>query len=208
MLHSRRGPAYDLTPVVRPKIMSPLDTEFIILGGKSTPSSTDDMDRVSQSAAELQDWFDRIGYVRICNTQRRKREGQAYKKGYEVRFALDSRDAVREVQRLLTTVGLRPGKPYRKYDRIVLPVYGRASVEWFVKRLPKGSEQVRHGFAPDGTRLVRRQARKRLPRARQGDARLFDRVMRRVPDVRPLPGDEFPKRLSRPAARRKTSPRR
>lgn len=46
-------------------------------------------------------------------------------------------------------------------------------------------------------------------RGRRGDARLFDRILARVPDVTPVPGDELPppipqpnKRLQPPKARR------
>ena len=36
-------------------------------------------------------------------------------------------------------------------------------------------------------------------RSRRSDARMFDRVLARVPDVAPLPGDEWPGRLREPA---------
>ena len=49
-------------------------------------------------------------------------------------------------------------------------------------------------------------------RARRADPRLFDRVLRRVPDVPPVPGDELPVGKRRPslqpAARRRRRARR
>lgn len=96
-----------------------------------------DKAKASDVTAELLAWFGRGGYMRRCDPERRKREGQAYKKGYEVRFVLDSQQAVRQVRRLLLGAGFRPGRTFRKSNRIVLPVYGRATVEWFVKRLPR-----------------------------------------------------------------------
>ena len=125
---------------------------------------------VSDITAELLVWFERGGYIRRCDPQRRAREGERYKKGYEVRFVLDSEDALRVVRRLLTAAKLQPGKPFRKHQRIVQPVYGRTTVEWFLDQLSKGRERAKHGFGPDGRRLIRRSpisdenpARERLP---------------------------------------------
>ena len=125
---------------------------------------------VSDVMAELLVWFERGGYIRRCDSQRRAREGRGYKKGYEVRFVVDSEDELQVVRRLLTAAKLRPGKPFRKHQRMVQPVYGRATVEWFVNRLPKGRERAKCGFGPDGRRLIPRSrisdqgpARERLP---------------------------------------------
>lgn len=107
-------------------------------------------------AGELLRWFERCGYFRRCDPKRRAREGAAYKKGYEIRFVLDSEQAVQTVRQLLAAAGLTPGSPYRKSRRIILPVYGRKAVEWMTGLLPKGRERLRQGFAADGRRLVRR----------------------------------------------------
>jgi hypothetical protein len=108
------------------------------------------------TATLLLRWFERAGYVRTCDPERRLHEGQAYKKGYEVRFLLASRDEVREVRRLARAVGLRPGAAYAKHQRIVQPLYGATAVDWFVSRLPVGRERVAMGFSPRGRRIVRR----------------------------------------------------
>jgi hypothetical protein len=111
--------------------------------------------RAARLSAELADLFTRTGYVRRCDTKRRSRDGQCYKKGYEVRFLLASDREVREARRLLCAAGLRPGKVFRKHRRFVQPVYGRATVEAFISLLP-GRDQEARGFALDGRRLVRR----------------------------------------------------
>ena len=125
---------------------------------------------VSEAMAQLLVWFERRGYIRRYDPQRRAREGQGYKKGYEVRFVLDSEAALQEVRRLLTAAKLRPGKPFRKYHHFVQPVYGRATMEWFVERVSKGRERAKRGFGPDGRRILRRSrpseqspVRERLP---------------------------------------------
>ena len=112
--------------------------------------------KASEARAELLSWFERCGYIRRYNPERREREGQHYKKGYEVRFVLGSEGALQAVKRLLTAVKLRPGKPFHKHQRIVLPLYGRETVEWFVNLLSRGRERARLGFGPDGRRLTRR----------------------------------------------------
>lgn len=107
-------------------------------------------------ARALLRWFERVGYVRICDTDRRLEEGQAYKKGHEVRFLLSTRDQVREVRRLARAVGLQPGAPYAKHPRIVQPLYGFNALDWFLKRLPAGRARAAMGFSSRGQRTVRR----------------------------------------------------
>ena len=107
-------------------------------------------------SAELAGLFARTGHVRCCDAKRRARDGQSYKKGYEVRFLLASEREVREARRLLCAAGLQPGKVFRKHGGFVQPVYGRAAVESFISALPAGREREASGFSPDGRRLVRR----------------------------------------------------
>lgn len=54
-----------------------------------------------------------------------------YKKGYEVRFLVASKAEVRELRRCLAELGLKPGRPYAKESRWIVPVYGRRAVEIF-----------------------------------------------------------------------------
>jgi len=107
---------------------------------------------VLNAMTELLRWFERGGYLRCCDPQRRAREGDAYKKGYEVRFVLDSEKNLQEVRRLLAAAGIRPGKPFRKHQRYVQPVYGRSTVEWFVDRW----EMIWLGSHPQFLALIER----------------------------------------------------
>lgn len=113
-----------------------------------------------QPASELLDWFERTGYVRPHDSQRRIDEGQKYKKGYEVRFVLGSKSETRTVRRLLRSVGLHSGRPFDKHGRIVLPVYGEEALRWFLDRLPVGRERTALGFSASGRRAVRRPNRR------------------------------------------------
>lgn len=113
-------------------------------------------DLTPASVPALLEWFERSAYVRLCDLERRRRDGQAYKKGSEVRFVLASQVEVRAVRRLLHAVGLRPGKPFLKNNRIVQPVYGEPAVEWFLSRLPIGRDRATLGFSSCGQRTVRR----------------------------------------------------
>lgn len=112
--------------------------------------------KTPSTATELATLFARTGYVRRCDAKRRAREGQSYKKGYEVRFVLGSEHETRAVRHLLRAAGLRPGKPFRKHNRLIQPVYGRAAVDWFLAGLPSGRERLAVGFAADGRRVGRR----------------------------------------------------
>lgn len=80
----------------------------------------------------LRETYDRNGYVRRPDMDRRAEEGaQAYKKGWEVRLMAGSKAELEEVQRALKAVGLEPGAPFDKHAQTCQPVYGRDAVEWF-----------------------------------------------------------------------------
>lgn len=71
-------------------------------------------------------YFRRNGYVRVADLTRRKKEGaQRYKKGWEVRFVLDSEAEVREVREALRALEFKPGKVFLKSTKLVVPVYGK-----------------------------------------------------------------------------------
>ncbi|MFG0285249.1 MAG: hypothetical protein ACF8R7_12570 [Phycisphaerales bacterium JB039] len=68
--------------------------------------------------------------IRRPNPTRRKREThEEYKKGYEVRFSVASAAELRRLRRWLKGLGLRPGRPYDKANRKILPVYGKEAVD-------------------------------------------------------------------------------
>jgi hypothetical protein len=91
-------------------------------------------------------YFRRNGYVRRLNPLRRKREGQGYKKGDEVRLVAESYDELRAIRGLLRQAGFKVARPFRKARQWRQPVYGIDEVARFLK-------------------LVRRRRRKRTSRA-------------------------------------------
>jgi hypothetical protein len=85
----------------------------------------------------------RNAFVRYPNPERRK-EGQTYKKGYEIRLPLSSEDELRSVQKALADLGFSVGKPYKKHIQMVLPIYGRDQVYRFI-RLFRLSSRTKKG---------------------------------------------------------------
>jgi hypothetical protein len=75
--------------------------------------------------------FERNGYIRAPSDEQRQRLGEKYKKGWEVRLALHSREELSETRRLLGEVGIRAGKPYKKEKQWVQPIYGKNAVDIF-----------------------------------------------------------------------------
>jgi hypothetical protein len=80
----------------------------------------------------LRRFFRQGGYVRIVDKARRKKMGQLYKKGYEVRLVVKTRAELLQVRELLRQVGLNPATTSVKHNRIIQPIYGKAAVEWFL----------------------------------------------------------------------------
>jgi hypothetical protein len=71
-------------------------------------------------------------YARVPNQERREEGWSAYKKGYELRIVVKTQDDVKRVRRLLQDAGIHPGKPFRKAQQWVQPVYGRQAVNSLV----------------------------------------------------------------------------
>lgn len=80
---------------------------------------------------ELVRLFQDRGYMRVPDRRRREEEPVTYKKGYEIRFVTRSQKQLLLIRRLLRQVGLKPGKPFRKRDDWIQPVYGRQALEEF-----------------------------------------------------------------------------
>ncbi len=78
----------------------------------------------------LKQYFQQHGYVRRPDKERRKRVA-SYKKGWEVRLTVKTESELTLIRHWLEQVGLKPGKPYRKFKRIVQPIYGKVATEWF-----------------------------------------------------------------------------
>ena len=82
--------------------------------------------------AGLSALFERNGYVRLPNLDRRAATPREYKKGYEVRLVAGSVAELRAVRRLLRAAGFVPGRPFAKARQWRQPVYGRRPVARFL----------------------------------------------------------------------------
>ena len=86
----------------------------------------------SVSPVDLDMWrqcFSGRVQVRVPDLDRRKKVGsQRYKKGYEVRIVASSRDELARIAKLLRKARFKPGRPFSKGRRTILPVYGIEAV--------------------------------------------------------------------------------
>jgi len=93
--------------------------------GKLTSSKT-------TAARFLAGVFASSGYTRVPNAQRRKRENQRYKKGYEVRLRVNGKEELKQVRSCLEFVGLSPAKPYAHGRKFVQSVHGKEAMQAFI----------------------------------------------------------------------------
>jgi len=75
--------------------------------------------------------FHQRGYMREPSAVRRKRDGQKYKKGCEVRLVASSEEELAEIRRHLRKAGFNLARPYKKGTQIVQPVYGKRNMKRF-----------------------------------------------------------------------------
>ena len=74
------------------------------------------------------------GCVRQPNRKRQRRDGPTYKKGYEVRLAVETRGGAQRLAAQLRAAGLRAGRPYAHHSGFIVPIYGREAVEWYERQ--------------------------------------------------------------------------
>jgi hypothetical protein len=99
---------------------------------------------MKKSIAPLVKLFQLNGYVRVQNKARKQALGAKYRKGWEVRFVLNTPDEVEQLQQLLRDAGFRPGKPFKKHSRLVQPVYGKAVVDYFHPQMKRKRRKRAH----------------------------------------------------------------
>ncbi len=87
----------------------------------------------------LKDYLRANSYARVPDEDRQDEGWSSYKKGYELRIVVKTQTDVKNVKRLLADAKIKPGKPYRKAQQWVLPVYGKESVSQLVKLKPRSS---------------------------------------------------------------------
>ena len=81
--------------------------------------------------AALVELYQCNGYVRVPDDTRREEEPRTYKKGYEIRLLGNTQREIAAIRRLLRQVGLKGGKPFRKHNQWVQPVYGKQALDRF-----------------------------------------------------------------------------
>jgi hypothetical protein len=82
--------------------------------------------------AALKQLFREHGYLRVADLERRTELGsRVYKKGYEVRLVVSTRAELARVRRMLSQVGLKPGRPFKKGLQWIQPIYSMTAVKWF-----------------------------------------------------------------------------
>jgi hypothetical protein len=89
------------------------------------------------TATTLKDYVRANSYARVPDEERQEEGWSSYKKGYEMRIVVKSQAEVRNLKRLLSEEKIKPGKPYRKAQQWVLPVYGKEAVTHLVKLKPR-----------------------------------------------------------------------
>lgn len=80
---------------------------------------------------QLKYLFRRNGYLRLPNKTRRKKDGQKYKKGYEIRFVAKNEEELTKIRDLLSEAGFKTGRPFSNGTQLVQPVYGKKLYEKF-----------------------------------------------------------------------------
>ena len=99
----------------------------------------------------LQSLFERSGYIR---TKRETHAGTSHP-GFEIRLVVRDRAEERAAKTAMNELGLTPGRSFPKWDRYVIPFYGRRQVERFVETIqPNGKHSVRH-FVRGGNHRAR-----------------------------------------------------
>jgi hypothetical protein len=83
------------------------------------------------AAAALGAAFRRNGYIRYPNQDARRKRKTKYKKGWEVRLVVRTREETEQLRPLVAVAGFRAGKPFAKAKQWVLPVYGEAAASQF-----------------------------------------------------------------------------
>lgn len=90
---------------------------------------------LAQARSALIEFYNRNGYKRVPDRDRREEEPQDYKKGYEIRLVANTQRELRMIRQLLRQVELKGGNPFRKVNRWVQPIYGKEAMESFKKWL-------------------------------------------------------------------------
>lgn len=95
---------------------------------------------------QLTAFFDRNGYVRVPDSDRRADTPRSYKKGYEVRLVANSAAELRTIRRLLKAAGFPLASPFTHAKQWRQPLYGQEDVSRFLAMI--GRTPVKPPAAP------------------------------------------------------------
>lgn len=92
--------------------------------------------RQRQSAKRrLAAWFNEHGCTRSApDPKLRKEHSKTYKRGYEVRLSAHPEE-LSNLSALLHRTGFKPGTPFPKGNRFVVPLYGKEQVQRFLQMI-------------------------------------------------------------------------
>jgi hypothetical protein len=100
------------------------------------------MEAIPRSVVERLTWyFDRNGFVRRLDPERREKLGEEYHKGDEVRLVANSKVELNEIRRLLRAAGFKPGSSFGKDNQFRQPIYGRREVARFLELIGRLEEE-------------------------------------------------------------------
>jgi len=85
----------------------------------------------AKAKQDLYNLFIRNGCIRLPS-KKRKKEGESYKKGYEIRWTAFSKKEASLIVKMLKSLEIKPGRSYEKNNRVVIPVYNKEVVTGFL----------------------------------------------------------------------------
>jgi hypothetical protein len=77
--------------------------------------------------------------IRKPNVNRRTNEKSNYKKGHEIRISLNNIEETRIMKELFKKKAIIAGNPYKRHDKIILPIYGKENVIKVLNRIVKSN---------------------------------------------------------------------
>jgi len=89
--------------------------------------------------------YEERGYIRVKIAKRQ--DGK--RSGWEIRLALLDGKEEAKVRTILMELGFKVGRTFPKHSRLVIPIYGKAQVEEFLKRVkPRKKSKLYRSFQP------------------------------------------------------------
>jgi hypothetical protein len=97
---------------------------------------------LDEAAVALVEAFYQSGCFRLPDLRQRTEAGRGYKKGYEIRLAVPTKNRLQALRRWLKALGFKPAKPFLKRAHWVQPVYGKEAVVQFCRLLQAQDAEI------------------------------------------------------------------